>query len=48
MCLIGVSNLKEIDLEKVAKSYFLNWCEEEEERYEENQEIFRNVYLPNY
>ena len=45
-------NLKEIDLQEgclwLAQSYFCKWCEEEEEKGEENRAIFRNTYLANY
>ena len=50
MCLISVPNLKEIHPEKAFFSWLkvivLNRCEEE--KYEENQVIFRNAYLKNY
>ena len=51
MCLISVLNLKEIHPGEGCFSWLkvivLNQCKEEE-KYEENQAIFRNVYLANY
>ena len=45
MCLISVPNLKEIDERKGgSKLLFLNQCKEEE-KCEENQAIFRNIYI---
>ena len=52
MCLISVPNLKEIhpgeDCFFWLKVIVLSRCKEEEEKYEENWAIFRNVYLKNY
>jgi len=46
MCLISVPNLNEIGSREVylflAQNYFVNRCEEEEEKGEENWAIFRN------
>ena len=51
MCLIGVPNLKEIHPIKccffLAQSIVANQCKEEE-KYEENQAVFRNAYLKTY
>ena len=48
MCLISVPNWKEIHLgEGWLKVIVLNRCKEEE-KCEENQAIFRNIYLAHY